>query len=166
MSTPAPTAAIFALRLKRLNDMSISVYYTTDRMQSHLTSRPTNITFTAKSVKGSGKGRGMGFPTINLDLADVPGELSEGVYAACTVIDGTPYTAAMHYGPRPVHQLPRSCELHIVTREGLRTKDKGRGTNIRSVTVEVIERLRDVRDFESEEELKRQIVKDIERVKK
>jgi riboflavin kinase / FMN adenylyltransferase len=123
------------------------------------------ISFTAQVIRGSGKGSAMGIPTLNLDLDDVPEELQEGIYAARVTVNGERVSAAMHYGPRPVHGLSRSCEVHLCGAAFRASRTGQRAAPPTSITVEIIDRLRDVKDFDSEEELKEQIAKDIERCK-
>lgn len=115
------------------------------------------LSFVAHVVKGEGKGKKLGFPTINLDLNEVPEELEYGVYATYITIDGIRHPAAMQYGKRLVLNLPKSCELHVVD---------GDPGNVRGeVEVDVVEKLRDIEKFGSEEELKEQIGKDVHLVK-
>lgn len=116
------------------------------------------LSFKARVIKGAGKGALLGFPTINLDLSDVPGELEYGVYAAYITIDGERHPAAMQYGSRPVLNMPKSCELHVI--------DKILGEQKGIVKVEVVRRLRDVRGFDSVKKLKEQIGKDVESVRR
>lgn len=115
------------------------------------------LSFTAKMIKGAGRGKRLGSPTINLDLKQVPSELQEGVYAVRARIgEGERSVATMHYGPRPTFGDTASCEVHLLTE-----KFQILSTKFQTITVEVVERLRDVRKFESEEALKRQIAEDI-----
>lgn len=119
---------------------------------------PNQPLFTARIVKGSGKGGAQGIPTVNLDLADVPADLEEGIYAARVTIERETFDAAVHYGPRPVHGLGRSFEAHLLTKSEIRNPKPER------VSVELLKRLRDVRDFENKKELKEQIERDIKKV--
>jgi FAD synthase len=115
----------------------------------------TDITFTASAITGAGRGKQYGIPTININLAAVPEELQEGIFACFIEIeDKERYIGAMHYGPRPVFKDSRACEVHLI--------DAVIPTLPESVTVTVVEHLREVRDFPSVEELKDQILKDIE----
>jgi len=131
--------------------MVLSVYSITYLMQNQLS-------FKARVIKGEGKGKKLGFPTINLSLSDVPRELEYGVYAAYITIGDEKHKAAMQYGKRPVLDLPKSCELHVV--------DGDPGEVSEEVEVEVVERLRGIEKFESEEELKKQIGKDVNETRK
>ena len=56
--------------------------------------------FTAKVITGSGRGKKIGYPTINLDLNDVPEETKEGIYAGKTKVEDSEYLSAIHFGPR------------------------------------------------------------------
>lgn len=59
----------------------------------------------------------------------------------------------MHYGPRPAHDLPLSCEVHIL--------DQAIENRPESVSIEIISRIRDVRDFENQKQLQEAIQSDI-----
>lgn len=113
--------------------------------------------FTARVVIGSGRGTSLSVPTINVDLVDVPADLKEGIYAARVSIDGQTYPVAMHYGPRPVFNDSPSCELHCI--------DATISTKVNTVDVEVLERIRDVQNFASPEELTAQMHNDIARIR-
>lgn len=115
------------------------------------------IRFSAAVVHGSKHGRAIGTPTLNVDLADVPAELQEGIYACFVTIGKDTYQAAMHYGPRIVHKQPTSCEVHLLNIILIETPEK--------IEIEVVKFLRYVLDFPSEEALKAQIEDDIQRTR-
>ena len=116
---------------------------------------PVPLTFSASAISGTGRGREYGIPTINIDLAAVPENLQEGIYACFVEIEDNPtrYMGAMHYGPRPVFQDSRACEIHLIDTElsFLPT----------TVTVTVVQFLRKILNFPSVEALKAQILDDI-----
>ncbi|MFH0770987.1 MAG: riboflavin kinase [Candidatus Peregrinibacteria bacterium] len=116
------------------------------------------LRFCAPVVHGQGRGRTIGTPTMNLALSHVPPDLPEGIYAAIATIGQRRFPAALHFGPRPVFRAGRACELHII--DTVLTAPPER------VTVEIIERLRDIRNFKTLSLLKRQIARDIARVKR
>lgn len=95
----------------------------------------------------------MGTPTLNLELHDIPDDLKEGIYACTVIIDNQIYNAAMHYGPRPVHQDTPSCEVHLL--------DETISDTPGMITVNIVEYLRPVLDFPSEAALIAQIGDDI-----
>lgn len=112
------------------------------------------FSFRAESVRGSGRGKSLGSPTVNLSVADLPPNTEEGVYA-CTAAfdDGKQMDCVMHYGPRPVFHDDVSCEIHIL--------DKPIESHPSSAEVFVFQKLRDVQNFASPEDLKKQIQADI-----
>ena len=111
------------------------------------------LLFTAHVVSGRGRGRDIGAPTINLELGDVPPSLEEGIYACVVDIGGVGREAAMHFGPRPVFQDTKTCEVHVIDGAPVDVPPE--------LLVEVIACLRDVRDFPSTEALMEQIAQDI-----
>ena len=120
-----------------------------------------NVSFTAGIVKGAGRGRKLGTPTFNLDLKKIPQALSEGVYAVRACLgDEKWHQATMHYGPRPTFGDMKSCEVHLLTE-----KFQNSNSRFQTLTVEVVERLRDIKKFESAEALIVQLRKDAERAR-
>ncbi|ALM09912.1 MAG TPA: hypothetical protein DEB30_02590 [Candidatus Peribacter riflensis] len=114
--------------------------------------------FTARVVKGSGRGRIIGSPTLNLSLSDVPRPLECGIYACRVRWNRHTAGAAMHFGPRPVFRAGIACEVHVI------------GLTIRRapprIEVEVVKRLRNIEHFQSVELLQEQIARDIEQTKR
>lgn len=84
----------------------------------------------------------------------MPLELEEGIYACRVHDDGESMPAVMHFGPRPVFKDTPSCEVHLL---GKAMRDPPE-----LLSIEIVERLREVRDFPSVSSLKQQIAKDIE----
>ena len=114
------------------------------------------LSFTASAIEGSGRGKELGVPTVNVDLSSVPEELEDGNYACFVELSDIPnkkYLGAMHYGPRPVFRDSRACEVHVI--------DEVLPTLPTTVAITVIERLRDIDDFPSAEALVAQIQEDI-----
>ncbi|OGJ56689.1 hypothetical protein A3D88_02840 [Candidatus Peribacteria bacterium RIFCSPHIGHO2_02_FULL_52_16] len=109
--------------------------------------------FTATVVAGSGRGKELRVPTINVDISSVPKECAEGIYACFVRIENHVYKAAMHYGPRPVFRDTPSCEVHLI--------DATIASSPTFVDIESIKRLRDVQTFDSVENLKHQMMRDI-----
>ncbi|HEX7118917.1 MAG TPA: bifunctional riboflavin kinase/FAD synthetase [Longimicrobiales bacterium] len=72
-------------------------------------------------VRGAGRGRELGFPTANLDVADPQKLLPlEGIYAVqARGADGRARDGVLHLGPRPTFEdAPPSIELHLFDFEG------------------------------------------------
>ena len=102
---------------------------------------------------GAGRGSKIGFATANLDAIDtlVP---SNGVYAGKAHVNGRTHWAAINIGPNPTFgEHLQKVEIHILDFE----------QSIYGTTIEVdfIQRLRDIREFDSAEELTGQLRKDV-----
>ncbi len=111
----------------------------------------------AGTIRGDSRGRTLGYPTINLDLKDVPESLQHGIYACWSEVDGKRYRAAVHYGPRPVFNAGIAFEVHLL--------DSVLDSLPPAVTVDVVERLRDVKNFDDAESLKAAIADDVTRTR-
>lgn len=109
-------------------------------------------------IHGNGIGTLLGFPTINQKY---PGDLiipRYGVYACKTYIDGIEYKAVSNIGVKPtVGNSELCCETFIIDYNG--------DLYGREMTVYFTGFLRDERKFDSLEELKLQIDKDVLKVK-
>jgi len=107
---------------------------------------------------GAGRGRGLGFPTANLDVPPrmlLPGQ---GVYAGRALVPDGTYTAAVNVGTNPTFG-PEAVHVEAFL---LDFAGDLRGAPI---AVEFWERLRDEERFSSSEALARQIAEDVERTR-
>lgn len=104
-------------------------------------------------IKGSGRGKVIGVPTVNIDPSSAPKDFTQGIYACFITLSGQRYQGAMHYGPRPVFKDSLSLEVHILDEVVIDVPD--------AVDIEIVGRIRDVQDFGSKEELLERISKDI-----
>jgi riboflavin kinase/FMN adenylyltransferase len=111
---------------------------------------------TASVVTGAGRGRELGYRTVNLALPNHKKLLPpDGVYAVWVESAGGVSGGMMHLGPRPTFgESERSLEIHM-----FETEDEMYGELVR---VSWVERLRDVRHFGSREELQSQLDRDFE----
>lgn len=114
---------------------------------------PPFLSFSASPIRGSGRGKALGAPTINVDLNDVPASLKEGIYACRAILGHQTLDAVLHYGPRPVFQDIPSCEIHVL--------DAVVADVPPQVNIDIVGRLRDVRDFPDAAALMTQIEQDI-----
>ncbi len=103
-----------------------------------------------RKIKGRGFGRLMGFPTLNLEVEKEKLVPKDGVYAVYLPQLGK--FGVMHIGERPTFSLGKSIEVHILQFDG----DPGE-----SLKVEFVKRIRDVRKFESVEDLREAISRDV-----
>ena len=110
-----------------------------------------------KQIKGVGRGHEIGFPTINLS---VPHDmvLDKGIYASWVTIDGKIYKGALHYGFIPTFNLSTSTmEVHLLHV----TDDTVPPTENVDIEIDIVERIREVRKFDTAVDLAVQIEKDI-----
>jgi len=122
-----------------------------------LLGRPYEVPGTV--VHGERRGRGLGFPTIN--VATRPNRLlpKDGIYAVRTRIGGMRHDAAASLGVRPTFGAgARWLEAYLLDFEGDLYGDL--------VHVSFIRRLRDELHFESPEALAAQIAKDVEETRR
>ena len=113
-------------------------------------------------MKGKGRGKKIGYPTINLTIPRNFKE-KEGVYAAEVKIKGKIYQGVVHYGPVPTfNEKKKSLEIFLikVKKKAVERLDK------ETIRLKLIRRLRDIFRFDSIEKLKKQIEKDIIESKK
>lgn len=104
-------------------------------------------------VRGDGRGRSIGIPTANLEVASgvlVPGD---GVYAGHVTVGGTRFDAAINVGTRPTFDAGHTVEAHIL--------DVDLDLYGREVEVSFLQRLRGERRFDGPAELVAQIRRDV-----
>lgn len=114
-------------------------------------------------VKGERKGHTIGFPTINI-VPMVGGtdfterNLAFGVYACRVYTSSGIFAGALHFGPRRILDLMKPVlEVHLLDFSGDLYGQK--------VTVELHDKIRDTRDFDDMELLKKQIRRDVEAIR-
>lgn len=108
-------------------------------------------------VHGRERGRKIGFPTANLQSRTecLP---PDGVYATRLILDDGAYPSITNIGMRPTFAEPeRTIEAHIF--------DFDRDIYDREVRLELVERIRPERKFESSEALAAQIGADLKRAR-
>ena len=104
-------------------------------------------------------GRTIGFPTANIRYPEGKFPLKIGVYETRVCVDGCTYKGITNYGARPTFE-----ENTVVTETYL---DGFSGDLYgKELKVEFVRYLRDIVKFNSVDELKNQLTKDIERVRK
>ncbi len=112
-----------------------------------------------KVVPGAGRGRGLGFPTANLQMPAEKLVPSSGVYAARASVGGRRYPVALSIGSAPTfgEAAAPSVEAHLVDFDG-----DLYGAELR---VELVERLRAQQRFATPAALASEIARDVERVR-
>lgn len=108
-------------------------------------------------IGGQRLGRRLGFPTANIDMSAYPA-VENGVYRSKVIVRGAEYVAMTNIGVRPsVDGRQRLLETHLFGFRGLLY-----GLTLR---VELYEKIREERRFESIAELREQIARDAEAIK-
>jgi riboflavin kinase/FMN adenylyltransferase len=105
-------------------------------------------------IHGAGRGRGLGFPTLNFPPATELRPMT-GVYATRTRFNGRSYKSVTNVGQAPTFQTAGGLQIetHIL--------DESLDLYGRTVDIEFIARLRPEVKFNGPEDLKKQIEKDI-----
>ena len=127
-------------------------------------------------IKGRGRGKTLGFPTINLtpgvilipSLVEGEGSPDKkwkfGVYSCQVKIDNQIYSGLLHYGPQPtfkeqepsleIHILSSSCDSKLASCH----PERSEGSQIQ---FKPLKYLRPIKKFNNKEALIKQIKKDI-----
>lgn len=109
-------------------------------------------------VGGTGRGVKLGFPTANLDIEPEQAIPADGVYAAWGYINGKAYQSMTYIGKSPTFGgSQRGVEVYVL--------DYHNDLYGRDLKVDIIDRLRGEKKFDTTEELKKQITEDVERGK-
>ena len=109
-------------------------------------------------IGGNQLGRKLGFPTANIAINDDLA-VENGVYCSKVFVEGEEYVAMTNVGVRPsVDGSRRLLETHLFGFEGLLY-----GLKLR---VELYDKIRDEKKFSSVDELREQIAKDSNQIKR
>ncbi len=110
---------------------------------------------TGTVVHGHGRGGPLGFPTANLQVPEESLAPRDGIYACWVEIDGSRYMAAASIGERPTFPgAGRSVEAFVMDFDG--------DLYGRELRLELVRRLRDEEKFDSIEQLRLQVDRDVE----
>jgi len=119
---------------------------------SNLIGRPFSLH--GHVITGSGRGVELGFPTANLDMDSEQALPVEGVYATWAYIDDKAYQSMTNIGKRPTFGGSQpTVEVHVPDYLG--------DLYGRELKIDIIERLRSEKKFDTVEELKKQIAEDV-----
>ncbi len=122
---------------------------------SQLLTRPYRVR--GMVTHGAGRGARLGFPTANVDAIDtlLP---AKGVYAGRAWWQGSPFAAAINIGPNPTFgDQVLKFEAHLI--------DFHDSIYGEPLEVEILKRVRGVETFPSADDLKAQVVKDVQTVR-
>jgi len=119
---------------------------------TRLAGRPFSLH--GRVIMGTGRGTKLNFPTANLEINPEHAIPPDGVYASWAFADGKKYRSMTNIGKCPTFgNYKRTVEVYIIGYNG----------NLygQELKIDIIERLRNERKFDSVEELTEQIAKDI-----
>jgi riboflavin kinase/FMN adenylyltransferase len=117
-----------------------------------LSGRPFSLD--GQVTTGAGRGTKLGFPTANLDIDPQQALPAEGVYATRAYIDQQAYPAMTNIGRCPTFPgSERTVEVLVL--------DYHDNLYGRGLKIDIIERLRDEKKFDTADELTKQIAEDI-----
>lgn len=109
-------------------------------------------------VSGEQRGRTLGFPTANLETSPEQALPADGVYATIAYVDHQPVPAITNIGIRPTFGgKTRLVETHLLNYNGNLLGQR--------LKIEFLDRIREERQFDTVEDLKMQIIKDINQAK-
>lgn len=118
--------------------------------------------FNSSHIQGIGRGKGIGFPTLNLSI---PKDLilDDGIYSAWIVIGNKTYKGALHYGPIPTfNDKNKTMEVHLIDV----TDETFPDTEDKVIEVDIVDRIRDIKRFIETDDLSDQINSDVEKIRK
>lgn len=117
-----------------------------------------HFSLSGQVVPGDRRGRVLGFPTANLEVAPEQALPSDGVYVTIAYFNHEALPSVTNIGTRPTFGSgKRVVETYVLNYEG-----QSYGQKLR---IDLIERLRDEKRFHTVEELKAQIERDVEQAR-
>ena len=115
--------------------------------------------FKSTPIKGAGRGKLLGYPTINLKIPNNL-EMDYGIYGATIYVDNKKYLGAMHYGPIPTfNDNNPSLEIFLIDTPDIEITESS------EILAENLNYLRPIKKFETEKELTDQIADDVIKTK-
>lgn len=126
-------------------------------------SPPPLGTLVGNHIAGDGKGKKIGFPTINLAVSSSSCPEDTGVFLGCIRMQQESYFGLVHIGPRPTFGKPEiRTEVFLFDY----TAETSPEISPDPLTVELLEKIREVQYFETSSALVRQIEHDCAKAKK
>jgi len=118
--------------------------------------------FESTHITGKGRGKPMGFPTINLKIPD-NFKLKDGIYAAKVTIKNKKFIGALHFGPVPTFgEQEKSLEVYLISAHDDLELENLDGKIIK---IEIVKYLRGIIKFQSVTSLVKQIEEDVKQIK-
>lgn len=116
--------------------------------------------FSSTQIKGKGRGKLLGFPTINLEIPKNFG-IKEGIYAVKVWIKKEEFAGALHFGPIPTFkENEKTLEVFLIDTANSDIPPSD------TFDIETIKYLRPVLSFSNPEDLSKQISEDVITIRK
>ena len=122
---------------------------------------PQNYSFTTHSKTGKGRGKFLGFPTVNVIIPErLSVTIAEGIYAARATLKGATYKTALYYGSVPTFDdAEKTLELFLIDAVDVNVAQG------EEVAVEVIKFIRPVKKYDTPVQLVLQMRRDVADIK-
>jgi len=145
---------------EKVSSTKIRHYLLTGRVSQVKSLLGRNYSFIGKVVHGQKRGRTIDFPTANLELVEDYLDIKNGVYVVKVEYLGQAYTGVMNVGFKPTffeNKENHTYEIYLL--------DFNQMIYDITLGVEIIEFIREEKKFNSIDDLKRQISKDVQHAK-
>jgi riboflavin kinase / FMN adenylyltransferase len=118
------------------------------------------IQFTTTTTHGHGRGKTLGFPTINMVIPSELLNAKKGIHASRVSINSTTYQGALYFGP-PITfgDIDDQLEVYLLDIESINV------TEATVITVSVSAYIRGVQAFKSKEALVEQMERDVSEIR-
>ncbi len=110
-----------------------------------------------KVIHGNGNGKKVGMPTANIDIKEVDTNIEYGVYGAIVYVKQKKYLGVCNIGNRPTIDDLKTIEVNII--------DFDEDIYDQEIEIDLIMKLRDIKKFDNLNEVKKQVDKDIKKVR-
>ncbi len=118
----------------------------------NLTGRPFSLH--GRIISGTGRGLELGFPTANLDIDPQQALPADGIYATRAYINNEAYKSMTNIGKRPTFGgTEHHVEVYIL--------DYHNNLYGRELKIDIIKRLRSEKQFDTTQQLEKQIAEDV-----
>ena len=112
---------------------------------------------TGQVIHGLGNGKKVNMPTANLDIKDLDENIEFGVYAVKVIIDNKTFLGVCNIGSRPTVDNSKTIEVMII--------DFNEDIYGKTIEIIILKKLREIKKFNSLQEVKKQVDIDIEKTK-
>ncbi len=150
----------YLIESQKVSTTKIRDLYANGNIQAAQKLLGRKITFSGKVIKGKQLGSSIGIPTANIKLPYETQLPKYGVYAVNVHVNGIQYLGCLNIGINP------TVDSNNVTKIEIHILHFDKNIYDHELTFELLDFIRDEQEFDSVENLKSQILKDISKIKK